>query len=353
VSEPVGDAVIHARPADGAATVAGVPLLVRAILVLQRAGMTCVRVAGADVPADPRIRVTVVRDDAGWPVPHVAVGGGAVFDVPLVQALARVGAAVRHEVGDAFVELVTGAPPRRAEGPASGVLVPASAPRAVVEQALLRGLENPHDGYLDRLLNRHLSRPTTRLLLPTALTPNHVTVLSVLVGIVGGLLLGAPSPAGVVAGVVALVVSGVLDCCDGEMARIRFSESKVGHLLDITGDTLVHASLLGGIAMQLSRVGTWPGTTTLVLLGVGVVGAFAAITWSDQTETRRHRAGDLWENRVLDGVLSPLTTRDWYVFPIGFALAGRLDVLVPAAAWGAQVFWMVVLVLVARVLRRG
>ena len=54
---------------------------------------------------------------------------------------------------------------------------------------------------------------------------------------------------------------------------------------------------------------------------------------------------------MLDGVLGPLTTRDWYVFPVAFALAGRLDWLVPAAAVGAHVFWLVTLVLLARVLR--
>ena len=86
---------------------------------------------------------------------------------------------------------------------------------------------------------------------------------------------------------------------------------------------------------------------------MGVAGSFVAITWSEQTEARRRLVKNSWENRVLDGVLSPLTTRDWYVFPIAFTLAGRLDALLPAAAWGAQVFWVTVLVLVWRVLRRA
>jgi phosphatidylglycerophosphate synthase len=232
------------------------------------------------------------------------------------------------------------------------VLLPVSAARGVVEQALLRGLENPHDGYLDGLVNRHFSRPTTRLLLPTPLTPNHVTVVGVMIGIVGGVLLGSASAAGVLAGVVALAVSGILDCTDGEIARVKFTESRIGHLLDLTGDTLVHGALLAGIATRLARLGAWPGTPTLVLLGVGVLGSFAAITWSERTEARRLRAGDVWENRLIAGVLSPLTTRDWYVFPIAFAVAGRLDLLVSAAAWGAQVFWVIVAVVVWRVLRR-
>jgi hypothetical protein len=58
-----------------------------------------------------------------------------------------------------------------------------------------------------------------------------------------------------------------------------------------------------------------------------------------------------WENRALDRVLGPLTTRDWYAFPVAFALAGRLEWLVPAAAVGAQVFWLVTLALLLRVLR--
>jgi hypothetical protein len=93
-----------------------------------------------------------------------------------------------------------------------------------------------------------------------------------------------------------------------------------------------------------------PGWPVLGALGLGVAGAFAAITWSEVTESRRRRVAR-WENRVLDGVLGPLTTRDWYVFPVAFALAGRLGWLVPAAAVGAHVFWIVTLILLVRVLR--
>jgi hypothetical protein len=81
------------------------------------------------------------------------------------------------------------------------------------------------------------------------------------------------------------------------------------------------------------------------------VGAFAVITWSDATEARRRRVA-AWENQLLDRVLSPLTTRDWHVFPVLFALAGRLDLLVPAAAVGAHLFWVMGLVLLLRVLRK-
>ena len=147
-----------------------------------------------------------------------------------------------------------------------------------------------------------------------------------------------------------LLASGVLDCCDGELARLRGTSSRLGHVLDVVGDTLVAVALLAGIALRLLHAGTFPGWPALVALLLGVAGAFAVVTWSEATAVRRRRVAR-WENGVLDGVLGPLTTRDWYVFPVAFALAGRLGWLVPAAAVGAHVFWLVTLVLLLRVLR--
>jgi phosphatidylglycerophosphate synthase len=209
---------------------------------------------------------------------------------------------------------------------------------------------NPRDGYIDRLFYRPLARPVTRLLLPTRVPPNAVTVASAAVGVVGGLLVGSAVAGSVFLGVVCLVTSGVLDCSDGELARRRGVTSRLGHVLDITGDTVVNVALLAGIVRRLARTDALPGWPVLLALGLGVAGAFAVITWSEATEARRHRVRR-WENGVLERVLAPLTTRDWYVFPIAFALAGRLDLLVPAAAAGAHVFWLATLALLLRVLR--
>jgi phosphatidylglycerophosphate synthase len=209
---------------------------------------------------------------------------------------------------------------------------------------------NPREGYIDRVLYRPLAGPLTRALLSTPISPNAVTLASTAIGLAGGLLVGSAGTAGVLAGVVCLVASGILDCCDGELARLRHAESRLGHVLDVAGDTLVAVALLAGIVRRLVRSGQVPGWPVLAALGLGVAGAFGAITWSEVTESRRRRVSR-WENRVLDGVLGPLTTRDWYVFPVAFALAGRLGWLVPAAAVGAHVFWVVTLVLLLRVLR--
>jgi phosphatidylglycerophosphate synthase len=209
---------------------------------------------------------------------------------------------------------------------------------------------NPRDGYLDRLVSRRLSPAVTRLLLPTPVTPNAVTVAGTAIGVAGGLLVGSAGATGIVVGVLCLLASGVLDCSDGELARLRGESSRLGHVLDVAGDTLVAVALLAGIVLHLAGSGQFPGWPALLALSLGVAGGFTVITLSEATEARRHRVA-CWENRVLDGVLGPLTTRDWYVFPVTFALAGRLAWLVPAAAVGAHVFWVATLVLLLRVLR--
>ncbi len=357
MTAPIREAFVVAG--DPRPPVAGVPLLLRTLLVLQRAGIERLTVIGTPPPADPRIRVPVgmaarlnaPADDAL----RLVVGPGAVIDAVLVhdlQAHARPGEVLDVEHHGARVRVAPGALVATNGGvpapPRAGVLLPAAAPARVVERALLRGLENPRDGWLDRVLHRRVSRPLTRLLLRTPLTPNAVTLLGIVLGVVGGLALGAT----VLGGVAGLIASGVLDCADGELARLRFAESRLGHWLDMGGDTVVHLAVLGGLARRLVRGPGVPGWPVLALLGLGVLGAFAVISWSEHVESRRRRAGG-WENRVLDGVLAPLSTRDWYLLVVPFALAGRLDWLVLGAAVGSHVFWIAALVLVMRTLGRA
>lgn len=359
---PIREAIILAGPGDPLAPVARVPLLVRTLLALQRAGIErCTLVGALPRPADPRIRLALASVPAlAAPIDdelRLVIDAGIVIDAPLVRALqarARPGEVLEVEAEGARVRV---APGRLVAGNGGertrsdvGTLRRAGGPG--IERTLLRGLENPRDGYLDRLLRRRLSRPLTALLLRSSVSPNALTVLGILLGVAGGLIVARPGLGSLLVAIMLLEISAVLDCVDGELARICHAESRLGHWLDVTGDTVVHLALLAGIAGRVAATGASPGWTALALLGLGVVGAFAVITWSDESETRRRRVPG-WENRVIDRVLSPLTTRDWHVFPVAFALVGRLDLLVPAAAAGAHAFWIATLVLLRRAMARA
>jgi len=362
VSATIGEAIVLTN-GDGERPVAGVPLLLRTILSLQRAGVERLTLVGAPAPTDPRIRLRLGTAPALSPTEDerlcVIVGAGTVIDEALVRELGRqarpgevlevVRDGVRIRVAPG--PLVT-APARRTLDARRGTLGPAGAPAREQAEQLLRGLENPRDGYFDRLLYRRISRRLTARLLPTPITPNAVTVAGIAAGMAGGLLLGLPGAGTTLAAILLLLASSVLDCCDGELARLRFAESRLGHWLDVTGDTVVHLALLAGIALRLAGSGEMPSLPAMVGLATGIVGAFAAITLSEQSEARRRRVPG-WENRVLDGVLSPLSTRDWYVFPVALAAAQRLAWLVPAAAVGAHVFWVTAALLLWRALGKS
>jgi hypothetical protein len=76
VSEPIRDAIVRTARDDAGRTVAGVPLLVRTALVLQKAGIERLLLEGpAEMPSDPRIRIAVRRADAANGR-HLVVGAG-------------------------------------------------------------------------------------------------------------------------------------------------------------------------------------------------------------------------------------------------------------------------------------
>lgn len=137
----------------------------------------------------------------------------------------------------------------------------------------------------DILWNRAVARPLASLALTglerTRVTPNQITLASLALFLVaGGLLVALPGAPGLWAGVLVLQVSYVLDCADGQLARLRASPSAVGAHLDFTVDTLKALWLIAAIATRLSFAGApgplagWPwlleGTLGLVAAGFGL-----------------------------------------------------------------------------------
>ena len=96
------------------------------------------------------------------------------------------------------------------------------------EWALLRSLKGGLEGYVDRHFNRKCSQWITQFLVHTPLTPNAVTYLATVVGLLAA---GAFAMGGYTAGVLGALLfqlSAILDCCDGEVARLKFLESRFG-----------------------------------------------------------------------------------------------------------------------------
>src|SRR5438093_3358479 len=136
------------------------------------------------------------------------------------------------------------------------------------ERQLLRRLKGGLEGSVDRHFNRRCSRWITRWLLRTPLTPNGVTVLATAVGVLASVAFGVGGYAAGVIGALLFQLSTILDCCDGEVARLKFMESAFGEQLDVVLDNVVHIALYAGMGWAAYRSG-W-GAFALALAGLAV-----------------------------------------------------------------------------------
>lgn len=143
-----------------------------------------------------------------------------------------------------------------------------------------RDVEEPVDYYV----NRPLATLLVDVLARTPITPNQVTVLSGLVGLAAGIVI-ATAPMGrsfqvPLAGVL-LFVSMLLDCADGQLARLRGQSSMMGRALDGYVDVLPVASTFLGMAWYFYRAGYDP-------IYINLVGWSAGYSMKWQTHSYDH-----------------------------------------------------------------
>jgi phosphatidylglycerophosphate synthase len=197
-------------------------------------------------------------------------------------------------------------------------------------------LKGPLDGFVDRYFNRKCSSWLTRWLLQTSLSPNAITILSTIVGLFAAGAFAVGSYFAGMLGAMLFQLAAILDCCDGEVARLKFLESPFGEQLDIILDNLVHIALFAGIAWGASHSG-W-GAWALVLGAMAIIGNLAAFQIV-QTARRKRTQMNESQRRRIDGIFNRLVSRDFSVIILAFALIGQLPWFLALAAIGSNIFW--------------
>ncbi len=111
----------------------------------------------------------------------------------------------------------------------------------------------PVEEPVDLALHRPLGYLVARLAFPTPITPDQLTWLSMVVGVGSALSLGRAVLSGgsMVPAAALLTLSAVIDCSDGQLARMRRSSSTFGRMLDGAVDAIVQASVLGAVLLLL------------------------------------------------------------------------------------------------------
>jgi phosphatidylglycerophosphate synthase len=202
--------------------------------------------------------------------------------------------------------------------------------RAAAERALYARLGRSGDGWFTRVVDRRFSRALTRLLLPTGISPNQVTIASIAIGSLGGYCFARGTPGAAIAGALLFLLSTIVDGCDGEIARLTFRESAFGARLDILGDNLVHLFLFGGIAVGLYRRS---GDPLLAFLGWLLVGGvlLSMATVYLCIIRRPPNAKQRW-------LFEAFASREFAYLLVVLTVAGRLDWFLWMSAVGTYVF---------------
>jgi phosphatidylglycerophosphate synthase len=137
-----------------------------------------------------------------------------------------------------------------------------------------RRTSKPTDILWNRFVARPLAAPVVALLEPTQVTPNQVTIASLLVFLVAmGLLIMLPGQSGLLTAVVVLELSYVLDCVDGQLARLRGTSSPIGAHFDFLMDELKAFLLVAATAARLFQDS---GDARLLLEGLAALTAVAS-----------------------------------------------------------------------------
>src|SRR5882672_7723706 len=108
----------------------------------------------------------------------------------------------------------------------------------------------------DILWNRFVARPLAAVLLVplsrTRVTPNQVTLATLVVFVAGAAMLAVCPARGALVGAVAILeLSYVLDCVDGQLARLRGTSSPVGAHLDFLMDEIKAFVLVAAVGVRL------------------------------------------------------------------------------------------------------
>ncbi|MEU9717703.1 DUF5941 domain-containing protein [Streptomyces sp. NPDC047976] len=244
-----------AGPEDTATALAGVPAQERVAVVDS---------AFVGHPHALRLALTDPRFDACAVTGAFAVQAGARAALDEAAALAPAGTGPYADRLAAAVEAAGTAVQR----PDLGSLVAAvpdgeaersealAAVAAVDDEAVrLRTAVKSRDGFFTTFFISPYSRYIARWCARRGLTPNQVTTASLITALVAAGCAATGERWGYVTAGVLLLVSFVLDCTDGQLARYSLQYSTMGAWLDATFDRAKEYSFYAGLALGAARNG--------------------------------------------------------------------------------------------------
>lgn len=187
---------------------------------------------------------------------------------------------------------------------------------------------------IDRYIIRKISGLITWFLVKTPVTPNQVTIISLILGIVSAAFFSHGAHTCTIIAGMFYFVSTVFDQCDGEVARFRRMESDFGRVFDIIVDSIVNAAIVIGITIAIYKTN---GSSLTIVAGflamMGIVISLLLTTYFS-SESKK----DTGTKEMLD----KLNNKDFfYIIMLASVIFNQMIWFLLIMAIGTNIYWIV------------
>ena len=197
---------------------------------------------------------------------------------------------------------------------------------------------------MDPSINRKISQPVTAWLVRCPITPNQVSLLSLVAGLACAAFL-LQGREGWLLGALWFQISYVLDNCDGELARLTGRSSGFGSWLDTACDCIIHMAFFMSLGIGLSRS---QGDLLWLRLGLAATaGTFlcylASILRQVQLRGREawlHPDAPHGQRMSFSRWIRVVLREDFSLVVLTSALVGHMGWLLWGGVVGACIYWM-------------
>ena len=187
---------------------------------------------------------------------------------------------------------------------------------------------------IDRYIIRKISGFISGLLVKTPVTPNQVTITSLVLGIFAAVLFSHGAHAFTIIAGVFYFISTVFDQCDGEVARFKHMETDFGRIFDIIVDSIVNAAIVIGITIAIYKANG--SGLTIVAGSLAMMGIVISLLLTTYFSSENKK--DTGTKEMLD----KLNNKDFfYIIMLVSVIFNQMVWFLLIMAIGTNIYWIV------------